>query len=121
LAVASLSDMPQAGPADFRYLSIFGLLASASLHRQAKCCQCGKSAGREVDMRATVGDRLHVHGNTVGERDRMGEIVEVRGPDGGPPYVVRYEDGHEGLVFPGPDAVVEPKSSTTASSTDQVG
>ena len=72
-------------------------------------------------MRATKGDRLHVHGNTVGERDRMGEIVEVRGPDGGPPYLVRYEDGHEGLVFPGPDAVVESQGSTTASATDQVG
>jgi hypothetical protein len=60
-------------------------------------------------MRATVGDRLLVHGNTVGSPDRMGEIVEVRGRTGGPPYVVRFEDGHTTLVFPGPDAVVEPR------------
>jgi hypothetical protein len=59
-------------------------------------------------MQAMVGDRLHVHGKTVGQRDRMGEIVEVRGQGGGPPYVVRFEDGHTGLVYPGPDAVVEP-------------
>jgi Domain of unknown function (DUF1918) len=58
-------------------------------------------------MQAMVGDRLHVHGNTVGQADRMGEIVEVRGPAGAPPYVVRFEDGHTGLVFPGPDAVIE--------------
>jgi hypothetical protein len=58
-------------------------------------------------MQAMVGDRLHVHGKTVGQSDRMGEIVEVRGPSGGPPYVVRFEDGHTGLVYPGPDAVVE--------------
>jgi hypothetical protein len=58
-------------------------------------------------MQAMVGDRLHVHGNTVGQKDRMGEIVEVRGPSGEPPYLVRFEDGHTGLVFPGPDAVVE--------------
>ncbi|MFB4318011.1 DUF1918 domain-containing protein [Actinomadura sp. 21ATH] len=58
-------------------------------------------------MNASVGDRLHMHGNIVGQSDRIGEIVEVRGHDGGPPYVVRFEDGHTRLVFPGPDAVVE--------------
>jgi hypothetical protein len=60
-------------------------------------------------MQATVGDRLLVHGNAVGQPDRMGEIVEVRGTTGGPPYVVRFDDGHTGLVFPGPDAVIEPR------------
>jgi hypothetical protein len=59
-------------------------------------------------MRATVGDQLHVHGRTVGEHDHLGKIVEVRGSDGEPPYLVRYPDGHESLVFPGPDAVIEP-------------
>ncbi|MEU6038210.1 DUF1918 domain-containing protein [Actinomadura sp. NPDC047616] len=59
-------------------------------------------------MKASVGDRLHVHAKLVGQPDRVGEIIEVRGPDGGPPYVVRFEDGHEGLCFPGPDAVIEP-------------
>ncbi|RFS81662.1 DUF1918 domain-containing protein [Actinomadura spongiicola] len=59
-------------------------------------------------MNGQVGDRLHVHGNVVGQPDRIGEIVEVRGPDGGPPYVVRFADDHEALVYPGPDAVIEP-------------
>ncbi|SEG97155.1 protein of unknown function [Nonomuraea solani] len=59
-------------------------------------------------MQANVGDHLIVHGHVVGQRDRKGEIVEVRGPEGAPPYLVRYEDGHEHLVYPGPDAVVEP-------------
>ncbi len=59
-------------------------------------------------MQASVGDQLHVHGRTVGEQDHVGEIVEVRGADGEPPYLVRHTDGHETLVFPGPDAVVEP-------------
>ena len=58
-------------------------------------------------MRAAVGDRLHVHGHTVGERDKMGMIIEIRGADGAPPYMVRFDDGHEALVFPGPDALVE--------------
>jgi hypothetical protein len=61
----------------------------------------------EVVMHARVGDRLHVFGRRVGNPEKMGLIVEVRGEDGSPPYVVRFGDGHEALVFPGPDAVVE--------------
>ena len=30
-------------------------------------------------MEAKIGDRLHVHSNTVGARDRVAEIIEVRG------------------------------------------
>jgi len=58
-------------------------------------------------MQAVIGDRLHVHGNIVGQPDRSGEIVEVRGAGGEPPYLVRFDDGHTALVFPGPDAVIE--------------
>jgi hypothetical protein len=61
-------------------------------------------------MQATTGDRLLVHGKNVGLADRRGEIIEVRGSNGAPPYLVRFSDGHEGLVFPGPDCVVEPAS-----------
>jgi Domain of unknown function (DUF1918) len=58
-------------------------------------------------MRAVVGDRLHVHGRVVGSTDQTSEIVEIRGQDGAPPYLVRRDDGHEALVFPGADASVE--------------
>ena len=59
-------------------------------------------------MYAEVGDRLVVRGHKVGEHLREAEILEVRHADGTPPYVVRWADtGHEGLVFPGPDAVVQ--------------
>ena len=44
----------------------------------------------------------------MGQPDQIGEILEVRGPQGAPPYLVRYPDGHETLMYPGPDAVVEP-------------
>ena len=63
--------------------------------------------GRGVVMRACVGDRLYVHGRVVGTRPQMLEIVEIRGSDGAPPYLVRRDDGHEVLMFPGPDASVE--------------
>ena len=62
-------------------------------------------------MQAVVGDRLHVHGKTVGQQDRMGKIIDVRGADGAPPYLVRFDDGHEALVYPGPDAEVEHAST----------
>jgi iron-sulfur cluster repair protein YtfE (RIC family) len=59
-------------------------------------------------MWARVGDRLIVKGHSVGDPDRDAEILEVRGPDGGAPYVVRWADtGHETLFFPGPDATVQ--------------
>lgn len=58
-------------------------------------------------MQAEVGDRLHVRGRAVGDPERTAEIIEIRGPDGSPPYLVRHQDGHEVLVFPGPDASVE--------------
>jgi hypothetical protein len=57
-------------------------------------------------MQAKVGDRLVIEGRTADIKRREAEVIEVRGEDGGPPFLVRYSDGHEGLVFPGPDAHV---------------
>ena len=58
-------------------------------------------------MRAAAGDRIIIKGHHVGEPDRDGRILEVHGDAGGPPYLVRWEeDGHEGLLFPGSDAVI---------------
>ena len=62
-------------------------------------------------MRATVGDKLHVQGRVVGNAERQGEIIEIRGPDGAPPYVGRFSDGHEATVVPGPDCFVEHEDS----------
>ncbi|GAA2261319.1 DUF1918 domain-containing protein [Streptomyces amakusaensis] len=59
-------------------------------------------------MHASVGDKLLVHGRTVGVHDRVAEVVEVLGPEGSPPYRVRFEDGHETVMSPGPDCVVRP-------------
>jgi hypothetical protein len=59
-------------------------------------------------MRAAVGDRIVIKGHRVGEPDRDAEILEVSEADGSPPYRVRWsDDGHEGLFFPGSDAIVE--------------
>ncbi|MCP2261543.1 protein of unknown function (DUF1918) [Streptoalloteichus tenebrarius] len=58
-------------------------------------------------MHATVGDRIHVKSRHVGEREQVAEVLEVRGQGGEPPYLVRYQDGHEALVYPGADCVIE--------------
>ena len=59
-------------------------------------------------MQAAKGDRLVVESNKVGSPRREGEIVDVQGDDGGPPYLVKWDDGHEGLTYPGPDAHITP-------------
>jgi hypothetical protein len=58
-------------------------------------------------MTAKQGDRIIIHGRTVGAGDRHGEVLEARGKDGAPPYAVRFDDGHEALIFPGGDFMIE--------------
>lgn len=64
------------------------------------------------NMRAQVGDTLIAESNKVDAPSKHGEIIEVRGEGGAPPYVVRWGDGHEGLVYPGADAHVLPAGPT---------
>jgi hypothetical protein len=60
-------------------------------------------------MRAQPGDRIVIRAHRVGEAERDCEVLEVRGEGGGPPFLVRWGDtGHEGLFFPGSDAMVVP-------------
>ncbi len=51
-------------------------------------------------MKAQVGDELIVKGRYVGDSDRSGVIIEVIGQAGGPPYLVRWSDGHESSFYP---------------------
>lgn len=64
-------------------------------------------------MRASIGDHIVIKGHQVGAADREGEILEVRGGEGGPPYLVRWSDGHEDLIFPSSDAVIARRPATT--------
>jgi len=67
-------------------------------------------------MHAKPGDQLRVRGNHVGSPDRWAKIIETRGPEGRPPYLVRWDDGeHVTLFFPGSDAVVEQREGESAS------
>jgi hypothetical protein len=71
------------------------------------------------ELRASAGDRIVIRGHHLGEPDRDGEILEVLGEDGRPPYRVRWsETGRVALLFPGADAAVEhyPRRRRRASS-----
>jgi hypothetical protein len=66
-------------------------------------------------MRAAVGDRIVIASNTLDRPVRAGLVVELRHPDGTPPYLVEWSDtGQTALVFPGPDARVEHTGASTA-------
>ncbi|MCU0262822.1 MAG: DUF1918 domain-containing protein [Candidatus Nanopelagicales bacterium] len=57
-------------------------------------------------MKASVGDRIVMAGEQVDRPTRDGVILEVRGQDGAPPYLVSWADGHTGLLYPGPGSVL---------------
>ena len=66
-------------------------------------------------MRASVGDRIIIKAAHVDEPYRDGEILEVHGADGRPPYLVRWSDtGHEALVLPGPDTDIHHHADTAS-------
>lgn len=59
-------------------------------------------------MKATPNDWLIVESGHLGAPRRRALVLEVRGPDGDPPFYVEWSDtGRRSLVFPGPDARIE--------------
>ena len=57
-------------------------------------------------MKAAIGDKITLAAERVGQQTREGTILEVKGEDGGPPYVVEWANGHQGLIHPGPGSVL---------------
>jgi hypothetical protein len=55
---------------------------------------------------ASPGDRVIVHGHRQGEHARDGEILEVQGEDGAPPYLVRWDDGRVSSLYPSSDVLI---------------
>ena len=61
-----------------------------------------------MNLRAKPGDRLVVPSGLPGGRDRHAKILDVRGPDWGPPYLVQWAaDGSIEVMVPGPEAWVD--------------
>lgn len=57
-------------------------------------------------LNAEPGDELVVKAHHLGEPEREGEIIEVLGTDGAPPYEVRWDDGEVTRVYPSTDVYV---------------
>ena len=57
-------------------------------------------------MKANRGDQIIVGVTTPDTPGRRGQVVEVLGHDPDVHYLVRWQDGHESIYFPGPDARV---------------
>jgi CBS domain-containing protein len=67
-----------------------------------------QQAPASASARVRPGDRLVITAHQQGGRPRDAEVLEVRGADGGPPYLVRWQDtGRVSLHYPGSDARVE--------------
>ncbi|MEU5304130.1 DUF1918 domain-containing protein [Streptomyces noursei] len=69
-------------------------------------------------MQAHKGDVLRFTGRAVGSPEHRATVVEVLGANGEPPYRVRYEDGHETEIYPGPGCVTETPAGVAPARTD---
>jgi rRNA processing protein Gar1 len=71
-------------------------------------------AARTAEQQARPGDVVEVAGRHVGDPGRVGEIVEVLGDPGHPHYLVRWEDAHESILYPGEAVTVRRRSRRAA-------
>lgn len=63
-------------------------------------------------MKAAVGDRVVIASAHTDVPAREGEVLEIHGEAGAPPWVVRWAaDGHESVFYPGPDVFVDRRSA----------
>lgn len=57
-----------------------------------------------MNIHAVVGDEILVDSMQIGHQPRAGEVLEVIGDGDEQHYLVRWDDGHETIYFPGSDA-----------------
>lgn len=67
--------------------------------------------------RAAVGDLVDVSGRRVGDPGRTGEIVEVLGTREHPHYLVRWDDAHTTMLYPGEGTTIRSGSGRTRQET----
>jgi hypothetical protein len=62
----------------------------------------------ETVMHAKTGDHIVIETAKLDARRRHGDVLEVLGDQDNEHYRVRWDDGHESIYFPGPDAQLRP-------------
>ena len=60
------------------------------------------------------GDVVKTSGRHVGDAGRTGEIVAVLGEQDHLHYLVRWEDGHESMLYPGEGITISPSRDGVA-------
>jgi hypothetical protein len=63
---------------------------------------------------ARPGDWIEIHGHVQGEAPRSALVLEVLGTAGNEHYRVRWDEEHESILYPGPDAVIRPQQRKQA-------
>jgi hypothetical protein len=95
---------------------VTGIVSSFDLLRElAGEVEAHQSSTLSGRRRAQPGDLIVIRSHKVGRKERTGRIIDARGDDGGPPYLVQWHDDphdepHEVLFFPGSDADVVPQT-----------
>lgn len=57
-------------------------------------------------MDAQMGDHIIIESRKVGSGRKSGQVVEVMEGASGKHYRIRWDDGHESIVYPSTDAFV---------------
>ncbi|HEV2642792.1 MAG TPA: DUF1918 domain-containing protein [Candidatus Elarobacter sp.] len=55
-------------------------------------------------MVTKVGDEIIVDGRHIDDPSKKGEVLDVLHTGGVEHYLIRWDDGHEGIFYPGADA-----------------
>lgn len=63
------------------------------------------------------GDVVVISGHRVGDRERLGEILEVLGTAEHVHYRVRWDDEAESIFYPGSDVTIRPSTGRHAGRT----
>jgi rRNA processing protein Gar1 len=69
----------------------------------------------QEQVHPAAGDLVEVSGRRVGDPVRTGEILEVLGPEGRPHFLVRWEDGHESVLYPRETTTIRSRGSAPSS------
>lgn len=73
-----------------------------------------KAAIRDIRS-AEPGDLVKTAGRRVGDPGRTGEIIAVLGEEEHLHYLVRWEDGHESILYPGEGTTIGAEAFAVAS------
>lgn len=71
--------------------------------------------GTAFNRQVEPGDVVKISGRHVGDAGRTGEIVEVLGEEEHLHYLVRWEDAHESILYPGEGVTIQPSTDAVAS------